>query len=108
MMYDTSKHNIQSNLVASSTAACGIYINTPNSNTDPNYLAIGTNVSQLTNNMMEFSKNLRMLTTLQPDGPDKDNLLNAANTLATACQDLLNAAKDGRANRSLQQVLFFL
>jgi len=42
MMFDTSKHNIHSNLVASSTAACGIYINTPSlSNADPNYLAIG-------------------------------------------------------------------
>ena len=41
MMIDTSKHNIHSNLVASSTAACGIYINTPLANADPNYLAIG-------------------------------------------------------------------
>lgn len=41
MMFDTSKHNIHSNLVASSTAACGIYINTPLANADPNYLAIG-------------------------------------------------------------------
>lgn len=41
VMIDTSKHNIHSNLVASSTAACGIYINSPLANADPNYLAIG-------------------------------------------------------------------
>ncbi|KAL5257851.1 hypothetical protein ACHWQZ_G012707 [Mnemiopsis leidyi] len=103
MMFDTSKHNIHSHLVASSTAAAGIYINTPLANADPNYLAIGTNVSQLTSNMTDAAKNLRMLMTLQPDGPEKDNLLAAANRLAGATQDLLNAAKDGRANRAAQQ-----
>ena len=41
MMFDTSKHNIHSNLVASSTAACGIYINTPLANANPDYLKIG-------------------------------------------------------------------
>ena len=60
-------------------------------------------MSQLTSNMTEAAKNLRMLCTLQPDGPEKDNLLAAANKLAGATQDLLAAAKDGRANRAAQQ-----
>ena len=60
-------------------------------------------MTQLTSNMTDAAKNLRMLMTLQPDGPEKDNLLAAANRLAGATQDLLNAAKDGRANRAAQQ-----
>ena len=47
MMLDTSKHNIQSNLVALSTAACGIYINTPTSNAEPNFLAIGMRILRI-------------------------------------------------------------
>ena len=41
MMFDTSKHNIHSNLVASNTAACGIYISPPTTNGAPNYLHLG-------------------------------------------------------------------
>ena len=63
----------------------------------------GKNVSLLTSNMTEAFKNLRMLLTLQPDGPDKIKLLAAAYGLAGATQDLLKAAKVIRANPAAQE-----
>jgi hypothetical protein len=49
--------------------------------------------------MIDALKNLAVLMTLQPVLRSKDDtLITAANRLAGATQDLLNAAKDGRAN----------
>ena len=55
--------------------------------------------------MTELTKGIRMLASLMPEGEDKDNLLRAANNLAGATTDLLNAAKDGKANRTALQVI---
>ena len=50
--------------------------------------------------MTEAAKHLRTLLTLQADGAERNNLLAAASRLSEPVQDLLNAAKDSRANHS--------
>ena len=46
-------------------------------------------------NIIEFSRDVRLLAALQDDQSDGDKLLDAARKLASAFSDLLNAAQPG-------------
>lgn len=46
-------------------------------------------------NIVEFSRDIRLLAALQEDQSDGDKLLDAARKLASAFSDLLNAAQPG-------------
>ncbi|CAL1533836.1 unnamed protein product, partial [Lymnaea stagnalis] len=92
---DLSRQKVGSQLSAMNAATAQLVTLTSGEQDDIDYTAVGAAVNQITSNVGDFSRDVKMLATLQEEGDSGQRLLDAARGLIGAFSDLLKAAEPG-------------
>ncbi|KAH9509677.1 Talin-2, partial [Bulinus truncatus] len=92
---DLSRQKVGSQLSAMNAATAQLVTLTSGDHDDIDYTAVGAAVNQITSNVGDFSRDVKMLATLQEEDDSGQRLMNAARGLIGAFSDLLRAADPG-------------
>ncbi|XP_059140472.1 talin-2-like isoform X4 [Physella acuta] len=92
---DLSRQKVGSQLSAMNAATAQLVTLTSGEQDDIDYTAVGAAVNQISSNVGDFSRDVKMLATLQEGDDSGLRLLDAARGLIGAFSDLLKAAEPG-------------
>ncbi|XP_064644929.1 talin-1-like isoform X17 [Lineus longissimus] len=97
---DVSRQNINSQLSAMNAGTAQLVTLTAGGPDDTDFTAVGSAVQNITTNITEMSRDIRMLAALQDSDDDGDRLLGAAKKLVDAFATMLKAAQpDSKESR---------
>ncbi|BFZ14072.1 hypothetical protein BsWGS_17114 [Bradybaena similaris] len=92
---DLSRQKVGSQLSAMNAATAQLMTLTSGDQEEVDYTAVGAAVSQISSNVGDFSRDVKMLATLHEDDRSGQRLLDAARGLIGAFSDLLRIAEPG-------------